>query len=294
MPDHDDASAAVSPVDDATAGRAADPDLTEPLLELAEELGREAGELIERMRAEIDLAGETKSSSTDVVTAADRASEALIIDRLEELRPGDGILGEEGGKRESSTGVRWLIDPIDGTTNYVYDVPAYSVSIAAEIDGVLAVGVVYEPQFDRCYSARIGGGARLTRPGRSPEQLSVNRDVDLASALIGTGFGYLPERRRAQAEILVELLPEVRDIRRFGSAALDLCFLAEGQLDAYFEKGLNPWDLAAGTVIAREAGAVVGDLRGGPPSEHFTIAANGRLFETLVVRLRELGADSIP
>lgn len=259
------------------------------LLELARTLAIEAGELIEAMRVDVDLVGDTKSSSVDVVTAADRAAEALIVERLSVLRPHDGVLGEEGAGSEGTSGVRWIIDPIDGTTNYVYSVPSYGVSIAAEVNGVLAVGVVYEPVFERCYSASVGGGAF-----KNGEPIAANADPSVETALVATGFGYIAERRRRQAEILVDLLPRVRDIRRFGSAALDLCYVAEGLVDAYYERGLHPWDLSAGAVIASEAGATVGDLRGGDAGEHFTLAANPALFESLREILATLNADDCP
>ena len=259
------------------------------LLDIARPLAIEAGELIESMRDEVDLAGDTKSSSVDVVTAADQAAEALIVERLLALRPDDGLLGEEGAGRTGSSGVRWIIDPIDGTTNYVYAVPSYGVSIAAELDGTLVAGVVYEPVFNRCYSACVGGGAF-----KNGEPITANTNPSVETALVATGFGYIAERRRRQAEILVDLLPRVRDIRRFGSAALDLCYLAEGLVDAYYERGLHPWDLSAGAVIASEAGAVVGDLRGQAAGEHFTLAANPLLFESLRSILADLDADDCP
>ncbi len=259
------------------------------LLPLARELALEAGELIERMRDGVDLAGETKSSVADVVTDADRAADQLIVDGVLRHRPDEAILGEEGSGRDGSTGIRWIIDPIDGTTNYVYDIGAYSVSIAVEIDGELVAGVVNEPRGERCYTAVAGGGAE-----KNGHPITVSQVDDLAVSLVATGFGYLPERRAGQAEVLTTVLPRIRDIRRFGSAALDLCLVAEGVVDAYYEKGLNPWDLAAGTVIAREAGATVGNLRGGPPDADLTLAANPRLFDTLGDLLRSVEADRRP
>lgn len=259
------------------------------LLSIGRDLAIEAGELIESMRERIDLTGDTKSSSVDVVTAADRAAETLVVERLSSLRPDDGVLGEEGAGSTGTSGVRWIIDPIDGTTNYVYSVPSYSVSIAAEVEGRLVAGVVYEPVFDRCYSAFVGGGAH-----KNGERIVANADPSVETALVATGFGYRPERRKRQAEVLVDLLPRVRDIRRFGSAALDLCYVAEGTVDAYYEVGLNPWDLAAGHVIATEAGAVVGDLRGGDAGAHFTLAAHPALFESLRTLLADVDADRCP
>ncbi len=267
------------------------------LMAIALRLAAEAGELIEAMRAEAGATSETKSSVTDVVTAADKASEKLIIDGILAQRPHDGILGEEGGDITSTSGVRWLIDPIDGTTNYVYDIPAYSVSIAAELDGSIVAGVVYDPRGDRMYSAVEGCGAFVSDLGQAPEEgrrLAATSVDTMATALVGTGFGYRADRRRGQAEVLVELLPHIRDIRRFGSAALDLCAVAEGWIDAYFERGLNPWDLAAGWLIATESGAVVEDLRGGPPNGDFVVAAGPALFEPLRDALVHLGADTKP
>lgn len=266
--------------------RSAQPAELDALLDLARSLAIDAGELTQEMRSSVDLVGNTKSSSVDVVTASDEAAERLIVDRLAATRPDDGVLGEEGAGTTGRSGIRWIIDPIDGTTNYIYGIPSYSVSIAAEIDGELVVGVVYEPVFERCYAARRGGEA--TKNG---QPISVNTDPSVETALVATGFGYVADRRRGQAEVLVELLPRVRDIRRFGSAALDLCYLADGQVDAYYERGLNPWDLAAGTVIARAAGAVVGDLRGGEPSDVFTLGANPALFTELRSILVDAAAD---
>jgi myo-inositol-1(or 4)-monophosphatase len=268
-------------------------DLSE-LQELATGLAIEAGELVERMRADLEADGmtenaETKSSSVDLVTAADKAAEKSIIEGIISARSVDAILGEEGADRIGTSGVRWLIDPIDGTTNYVYDIPAYSVSIAAEVDGQLRVGVVYDPKNDTLFAASAGAGA-----SRNGLPIRCSTKADLATSLVATGFGYLAERRRGQAEILLELLPQIRDIRRFGSAALDLCSVACGQVDAYFERGLNPWDLAAGALIAAEAGAAVGDLRGGLPSPTFVLGASPQLFEILRRTLADLDADALP
>lgn len=270
------------------------PDNLGELLELASGLACSAGELIEGMRAGLEEAGideqaQTKSSAADVVTEADKAAERLILEGLVSTRPDDGILGEEGSDRAGTTGVRWLIDPIDGTTNYVYDLPAYTVSIAAEIDNRFVVGVVYEPKGNTLFSASLGGGAF-----RNGEAIRCNPKSELATALIATGFGYLADRRQGQAEVLLQLLPHIRDIRRFGSAALDLCLLATGQVDGYYERGLNSWDLAAGVLIAAEAGATVGDLRGGPPGTDFVLGAAPTLFPLLREVLVEAGADRKP
>lgn len=271
------------------------PELRDELLSLASQLAVETGRLVETMRAQLGTgdtdtsAVQTKSSPVDIVTAADRAAENAIIDGIVSRRPDDAVLAEEGGDRPGRSGVRWLIDPIDGTTNYVYDLPAYSVSIAAEIDGTVVAGAVYEPRGETLYSAVLGRGAR-----RNGQPISCSDKSDLASALVATGFGYVVDRRRGQAEVLLELLPRVRDIRRFGSAALDLCLLACGQVDAYYERGLNPWDLAAGTLVAAEAGAVLGDLRGGPPDTTFVLGAAPPLFPLIRNVLIGQNADKHP
>ncbi len=264
------------------------PEFTD-LRDLGVRLAREAGQLALSMRDTVVLSTETKSSSVDLVTAADKAAEALIIDGILVARPDDGILGEEGGERASASGVRWIIDPIDGTTNFVYNVPAFGVSIAAEQNGVVVAGVVYQPSTDTMYEAVLSQGAR-----KDGERLSINTPVDLASSLIATGFGYLADRREGQAEVLVKVLPRVRDIRRSGSAALDLCFLADGQVDAYYERGLNHWDMAAGLLIATEAGATIGDLRGSQPTTEFALAAPPALFDELRDLLLEVDADQRP
>ncbi len=259
------------------------------LRDLGVRLAREAGQLALSMRDSIVSSTETKSSSVDLVTAADKAAEAHIIEGILASRPDDGILGEEGGERASTSGVRWIIDPIDGTTNFVYNVPAFGVSIAAEQDGVVVAGIVYQPSTDTMYEAVLGHGAH-----KDGERLHINTPADLALSLIATGFGYLAERRQGQAEVLVEVLPRVRDIRRFGSAALDLCFLAEGQVDAYYERGLNDWDMAAGLLIAAEAGATIGDLRGSQPTTKFALAAPPALFHELRDLLLGAKADQRP
>ncbi|MDH4076164.1 MAG: inositol monophosphatase [Acidimicrobiia bacterium] len=230
---------------------------------------------------------ETKSSPTDLVTAADRAAETLIIDGILTARPADGIAGEEGGSRAGTSGVVWHIDPIDGTTNYVYGIPAFAVSIGVEADGDLVAGAVFHPSRGCLYHALRGGGA-----WRDAEPLRCSPLADLATALVATGFAYRPERRRHQASVLIKVLPRIRDIRRFGSAALDLCAVASGEVDAYWEQGLNHWDLAGGTVVAREAGALVGNLRDGPPDAGCLLAAPPALFPPLRNLLLGARADA--
>jgi myo-inositol-1(or 4)-monophosphatase len=199
-----------------------------------------------------DLATEAKTSGSDLVTAVDRAAEAQIVETLLGHRPDDGLLGEEGASRPGTSGVRWIIDPIDGTTNFVLGHPGYSVSIAAEVDGTVVAGAVADPVHGDLYEAVIGGGARCN--GRPMRVRVTDR---LERAVVATGFSYLPHRRHDQAQVLTTVLPEIADIRRMGSAALDLCSVGVGRVDAYYELGLNEWDLAAGALIAAEAGAAI-------------------------------------
>ncbi|MBV8960919.1 MAG: inositol monophosphatase [Actinobacteria bacterium] len=266
----------------------ADPDLR-ALRDLAVELAVGAGKiLIEHLAgARIDV--DTKSSSTDMVTEVDRASEAFITSALAQRRPDDGLLGEEGTQHDGTSGVRWVIDPLDGTTNYLYGYPAFSVSIAAEVDGETAVGVVRDPLHDETFSAVRGDGAFC-----NDRQLRVGGPPTLATALVATGFAYKPEARARQAAVLTHVLPRVRDIRRAGSAALDLCSLAHGRVDCYYERGMGPWDFGAGAFIAKEAGAWVGDLEGGPPSSAIVVGAPPHLAEAFVDLLRDAEAGLAP
>ena len=266
------------------------------LMHVAETVAREAAELVRRGReGEISVAA-TKSSAQDVVTAMDIASEALLRRRLAELRPDDGILGEEDALTASSSGTWWVVDPIDGTVNYLYGLPAYAVSVAAvsSPDGTapdpatwtVLAGCVVAPSDGRVFLAGLGCGATLD--GRP---LRVNDAQPLIDCLVGTGFGYVAARRRSQARVLAGILPQVRDIRRIGSAALDLCTLASGGLDLYYERGLQPWDLAAGALVAQEAGAVVTGLRGQPAGEAMTVAGPPGRVHDLVAILEASAAD---
>ena len=236
------------------------------LLALALLLAGRAGELLLAARAgsarfaATRASASTKSSSTDLATDADRASEALVRDELARLRPDDAVLGEEAGASGGSSGLVWIIDPLDGTTNYVYDHPAWSVSIAVaeRVPGAgvrTLAGVVRDPLRDETFAAATGAGATLN--GAS---LALGPPARLDEALVGTGFAYASQRRRDQARLLTTVLPSVRDIRRGGSAALDLCYVAAGRLDAFYESGLKPWDRAAGVLIASEAGAATREL----------------------------------
>lgn len=228
-----------------------------------------------------DLGVDTKSSQTDLVTEFDRWAERTIVEAITAARPDDGFIGEEGAAVPGTTGVVWLIDPIDGTTNFVYDLPGSSVSVAARADGVDVAGAVHDLVRDERFRAARGGGATLD--GRP---IHASAKEDLATALVATGFSYDADRRRAQAEALVDILPAVRDIRRFGGAAVDLCSLACGRVDAYYERGLNEWDFAAGALIAEEAGAIV-DNRS-TAGEAFVGAAEGiwEAFSALIAASR--------
>jgi myo-inositol-1(or 4)-monophosphatase len=251
--------------------------LAEALVDLAADLACDAGRTAATGRAErAPAAASSKSSATDMVTEFDRAAEHQIVDRLRRERPHDGIVGEEGSDTTGTSGIHWLIDPIDGTTNFLYDLPGWAVSVAAlDADGALA-GAVYVPALDELFTAARGGGARLN--GRSIHCGAVTHP---ATALVATGFGYVAETRARQGARVARLLPQVRDIRRFGAASVDLCYVAAGRLDAYFEEGLGPWDFAAGELIAREAGCRSGDFGDGPASSAELLVANDALFSAL-------------
>jgi myo-inositol-1(or 4)-monophosphatase len=232
----------------------------------------------------------TKSTETDVVTAADRAVERQVAGMLRSVRPDDDVLGEESGALATSgSPVRWILDPIDGTVNYLYGLPHYAVSLAAEVDGKVVAGVVRNAANGHEWTATLGGGAY--RDGR---RLTGSTVTDLGHALLGTGFGYAAARRAHQARVLAALLPQVRDVRRLGAAALDLCLAAEGTLDVYYEKGLNLWDHAAGGLIAEEAGLRVTGLAGAPPGPDLVIAAPPALYDALHERLLALDAAGGP
>ncbi|MEU5220922.1 inositol monophosphatase family protein [Streptomyces sp. NPDC020807] len=262
-----------------------DPLLAE-LLDLALEAARRAGALLRDGRPDDLAVATTKSSPIDVVTEMDIAAEKLITGFLAEHRPQDGFLGEEGASSPGTSGIRWVIDPLDGTVNYLYGLPTWAVSIAAERDGETVVGVVDAPMRGETYRAVLGGGAYAGERRLAVRQPSPPLD----QALVGTGFGYVQARRAHQADVAQRVVPLVRDIRRGGSAAIDLCDVAAGRLDAYYERGLNPWDLAAGALIAREAGALTGGRPGQPESGELTLAASPGLFPPVQELLEELGA----
>jgi myo-inositol-1(or 4)-monophosphatase len=266
------------------------PSATE-LLAIAVDASLAAGQLLASGDGRVSVAA-TKSSPTDVVTEMDRRAEELIRARIAAARPGDAILGEEGGQTGDAP-VRWVIDPLDGTVNYLYGLPDWAVSIAAEVSGVIVAGVVNVPVRAELFGATLGGGAWLDSDGGSGDRAAVHcrPAVPLAQALVATGFGYRAARRKVQGEIVAALLPQVRDIRRAGVASVDLCSVAVGRVDGYYERGLNSWDYAAGGLIATEAGAVVGGLGGAAASTSMTIAAGPELFSALAGLLADLDAE---
>jgi len=268
------------------------PELPEPsdalldeLLEVALDLASRAGALLRDGRPEhLDVAA-TKSSPVDVVTEMDLASEKLVAELLAARRPEDGLLAEEGSGSEGSSGVRWVVDPLDGTVNYLYGRPDWAVSVAAELHGRTVVGVVEVPARGETVHAVLGRGAYVN--GR---RAHCRPSPPMAEALIGTGFGYLRERRVRQAAVVREMIPRLRDVRRAGSAAIDLCDVGCGRLDGFYERGLNPWDYAAGALVASEGGALVGGRPGEPASTELTVAASPGVFDPLQRALEELGA----
>lgn len=275
---------------------------------MAETLAAEAAEFVRRRRAEVfgtkaeraaRGAVRSKSTPTDPVTVVDTEAERLLRERLAALRPGDPILGEEGGGPTDPAGtpagsVTWVLDPIDGTVNFVYGIPAYAVSVAAQIDGLSVAGAVADVVAGRVYSAATGLGAHVTDE-QGTEPLRCAAVEDLSMALLGTGFGYSRRRRATQAALLARMLPVVRDVRRIGSAALDLCMVAAGRLDAYYEHGLQVWDRAAGALIAAEAGArVLLPAHDGPGGGGLVVAAAPEIAEELLAVLERFnGLDPI-
>jgi len=258
------------------------------LLEIAVAAARAAGRLLAGTGERPEVTA-TKSSPTDVVTEMDRQAEAMIAAHIRKDRPDDAVLAEEGGQSGQAE-VRWVIDPLDGTVNYLYGLPDWAVSIAAEVSGTIVAGVVEVPRRGETFTAVLGEGAWLEdRRGRST--LRCGTGPDLPQALVATGFGYQASRRRVQGEVVAALLPQVRDIRRGGSAAVDLCSVAAGRVDAYYERGLNYWDYAAGGLVASEAGAVVGGLSGGPASGSMTVAAGPALYPRLAAVLAALDPE---
>jgi myo-inositol-1(or 4)-monophosphatase len=259
---------------------------TSALLTLASQVARQARSLVMEARGhpvEVD----TKSTITDMVTETDRASERFITASLLGARPDDAILGEEGASATGTSGVEWVVDPIDGTTNYLYGAHGFAISIAATYNGETVVAVVHDCVLDEQFTARLGAGASL-----DGAPIHCNEIADLAVALVGTGFAYQPARRVRQAAVLTQVIGSVRDVRRRGSAALDLCWVGCGRLDAYYELGLGRWDVAAGELIAREAGAITEPLADGL-EEISVLAAPPMLVDALRALLLGAGAASV-
>lgn len=232
-----------------------DPSETE-FLELAVTVARDAGALLlERFDSGREQALESKSTPTDLVSEADLASERLIRDTLARARPDDGFLGEEGGGEEGASGLTWVVDPLDGTVNFLFAIPQWCVSVAVRDAQGLLAGAVFDACRNELFTATRGGESLLNGTPLLPSHCS-----NLATAMVATGFAYDADVRAAQAEVLARLLPRVRDIRRFGAAALDLAWTAAGRYDAYFERTVKPWDIAAGTLVCERAGLSVTEL----------------------------------
>ncbi|WP_129785092.1 inositol monophosphatase family protein [Promicromonospora panici] len=262
------------------------------LRDLAVRLATAAGALVREGRPDRVVVAATKSSEVDPVTVMDRASEDLLREIIAAERPDDAILGEEGDDVAGTSGLTWVLDPIDGTVNYLYGVASWAVSVAVVAGPpepgawTVLAGCVHSVADGRTWSAGLGEGA--TRDG---EPIRVGAAASLGTSLVGTGFGYDAGRRAHQAQVLTQVLPKIRDIRRLGSAAIDLCLLADGSMDLYYERGLNPWDMAAGVVVATEAGAVVTGLRGGPAGNAMTVAGRPELVAQLAEILEAADAD---
>lgn len=263
----------------------------DPNVELAMSIAKAAGEqlLVRPEHLEID----TKSSATDVVTQMDREAEAYIVAQLKKHRPEDAILGEEGANFSGSSNFQWVIDPIDGTVNYLHQIPHWCVSIGLKNrqTGESIAGVVYAPVYDQMYISSKGLGSWVIDQG-VPRILQVSACKQLSDAVIGTGFGYASSRRASQARVLSQVLPAVADIRRLGSCAIDLCLVADGVLDGYYERGVNDWDHAAGELIAREAGAIASGLRGNKVGNDMIVVTTSGIYADLVAILESNNADS--
>jgi len=255
------------------------------LLELAEQIAKKAGELLMSRPTNFEL--DQKSGVLDFATQMDHESEKLIVSEILAARPDDSIIGEEGANRKGSSGYTWVIDPIDGTVNYLYGIPGWCISIAIKDEVSYLVGVVHVPSFAMTWSARRGGGATC-----NGKPLRCNEPVELNRALIATGFAYDIERRKPQAKFIAELLPQIRDVRRMGACAVDICMVASGSVDAHFEAGVNEWDYVAAGLIASEAGAKFSYLKGIWDGEkYFVLTAGPSLFASLAKALAPHGYD---
>jgi myo-inositol-1(or 4)-monophosphatase len=246
-------------------------------LELAERAARAGGEVLMSYYRRAPEGLGSKSSDTDLVSDADREAERAIRELLERERPSDGLVAEEGSRVKAESGRRWIVDPLDGTINFLYELPAWAVSVALEDADGLAVGVVHSPVLGETFCAARGAGAWVAESARP---LRVRGCDHLARAMVATGFSYEPARRARQAEVVARLLPLARDIRRAGAAALDLAWTAAGRLDAFYESGLKSWDWAAGHLLVEEAGGATRWLEGDPPV--LAAAATPELLDELV------------
>jgi myo-inositol-1(or 4)-monophosphatase len=269
-----------------------EPALTDPIspavLEgLCLDLVSGAADLVNEARHD-GMAVSVKSTATDLVTEVDRACERWLVGEIAARRPDDSVLGEESGGHAGNSQVRWVLDPVDGTVNFVLGIPFYAVSVAAEVDGIVVAGAVANPVSGETFHARAGGGAFL-----GDTRLTGPRDVPLERAVIGTGFSYDASTRARQMTVAAPLIAKVGDLRRLGAASLELCFVAAGRLDAYFEAGLHPWDHAAGGLIATEAGCVTSGLRARPPSSRMYAAAGVGLAPPFFALLETLAADAV-
>ncbi len=257
--------------------------VTMTLLEICTELAVTGGKrAYEGRRAGLKDVS-TKSTSTDMVTEFDRATEQYIVHQIRTRRPDDSIIGEEGGSHSGNSGFTWCIDPIDGTTNFLYALPSWSVSIGVSDHKGPLVGVVYIPALDEIFSATRGGGAFL-----NGEKIHCNEVTDVSKALVCTGFSYSPEQRSIQSKRVSTFIHKVRDIRRLGAASVDICFVACGRVDAYFEENLHSWDIAAAELIAIEAGARSGDFSGGTSSPAEIMVTCPGIFDGLSNLICEL------
>jgi myo-inositol-1(or 4)-monophosphatase len=261
-------------------------------IQFAIDIAVHAGQVLAQRPESLQIS--TKSSSTDVVTHMDEQSERYIVEQIRRVHPTDGILGEEGTSVASTSGRTWIIDPLDGTVNYLYGIPYWAVSIGLrnDVTGEGILGVVYAPDLDALYVSASGEGAWKLSDGNWI-RIAVSQCADLGQALMGTGFGYAISRRIKQSQVLTHVLPSVRDIRRLGSCAIDLCLVASGELDGFFEEGVNPWDHSAGSLMVREAGGRVSGLFGTQESDSMLLATTGNIYLDLLRILEAAESETV-
>lgn len=257
------------------------------LRQIAESLARQSGDMALHGRKSGPLTATTKSSPIDMVTKFDRASEAMITEGLAQVRPDDAIIGEEGSAKQGTSGITWHIDPIDGTTNFYFDLPMWAVSIGAVDEHGPLAGAVYVPVLGEMFS-----GARTEGATVNGMPICVRDNKDISDALVCTGYSYRISEREVHAKRVADIVMKVRDIRRFGAAAVDLCFVACGRLDAYFEEHLHSWDLIAGQVIATEAGAIVSDYFGNAVTPSQVLAATPGVHADLIHLIATSGSGT--